>query len=240
MRIETHTPARSTASVFVWSTFARMDQSRMSYDYPPQLADGKGSLATSPAAASLQKAIMELARELFLERMTAIPNAPLSASLFPLHVDVACFEPAAEQQSLAEDREREQLAARLWAAFDADPLEDGMGHPAEEIIREALGYREDQHVFEWLRILSLDATRPSFAASVLRCLGRQAHPGMGSWRAGLVCDGLAMDDVEIRDAAVQAAELWGGPDMQKILQAHSEPEPWLRDYIRDVIDDLGE
>ena len=91
-----------------------------------------------------------------------------------------------------------------------------------------------------LRALSLDTTHPSFAASVLRCLGRQTPPGTGSWRAGLVRDGLAMEDVEIRDAAVQAAELWGDPNLLNVLEAHSESEAWLRDYIRDVIDDIGE
>ncbi len=42
----------------------------------------------------------------------------------------------------------------------------------------------------------------------------------------------------MRDAAVQAAESWGG-DLADILRTHHEPEPWLREYIRDVISDLG-
>ena len=53
-------------------------------------------------------------------------------------------------------------------------------------------------------------------------------------------DALALDDVEIRDAAVQAAELWGDREILLVLKSHSEPESWLRDYIFDVIDDLGE
>ncbi len=137
-------------------------------------------------------------------------------------------------------RERIQLAGKLHAAFEAAPLEDGMNHPTEEILAEALRSAGDRPVFAWLRSFSLDAAQPSFAASVLRCLGRQTSPGTGSWRAELVRGGLAMADVEIRDAAVQAAESWGGPDMRNVLESHSEPELWLRDYIRDVIDDLGE
>ena len=114
-----------------------------------------------------------------------------------------------------EDRKQDRLAAELWAALEADPFEDGMRHPAEEIIEEALRSRESQRVLEWLKDLSLDTTHPSFSAEVLRCLGRQTHPGTASWRAGLVRDGLAVDDVEMRDAAVRAAEWWGDPDMQK-------------------------
>ena len=155
-------------------------------------------------------------------------------------MDIDCFKPAAAQQALVENRKQARLAVKLRATFEADPLEDGMNHPAEQIISKALQSTEDKRVLDWLRAFSLDAAHPSFAASVLRCLGRQVNPGTGSWRAGLVRDGLTMDDVEIRDAAVQAAELWGDPDMRSVLESHSEPEPWLQNYIRDVIDDLDE
>ena len=139
-----------------------------------------------------------------------------------------------------EDRERTRFAFRLWSAFETEPLEDGMRHPAEQIIEKALRPRGSQRVLEWLRELSLDAAHPSFSSEVLRCLGRQTHPGTGSWRAGLVRDGLAMDDVEIRDAAVQAAESWGGREVVDVLMSHDEPEPWLRECIPEIIDDLRE
>ena len=242
MRIETHMLSRSTSTIFVPDTFAKMDQSGMSYHAPLRVAAGKESLAASLAAASLQKVAIELVCKLFLERTSAAPidTTLLGASLFPVMVDANYFEPAAAQQTLTEDREQARLAAELRATFEADPLEDGMDHPAEQIIGKALRSMEDKRVLDWFRDFSLSAAHPSFAASVLRCLGRQANPGTDLWRTGLVRGGLAMDDVEIRDAAVQAAELWGDPDMQSVLESHSEPEPWLRDYIRDVIDNLGE
>ena len=146
----------------------------------------------------------------------------------------------AAQKALVEDQERERLANRLWMAFAADPLEDGMSHPVEEIIGEALRSTEDNPVLDWFRTFSLDAERPGFAASVLRCLGRQTLPGTDSWRTELVRDGLAVDDVEIRDAAVQAAESWGDRSLVDVMKAHSEAEPWLREYIENVISDLGE
>lgn len=150
------------------------------------------------------------------------------------------FKTALPQKELVEDRERELLVNRLWAAFEADPLEDGISHPAEEIVGEALRSMEDKPVLDWFRTFSLDAERPSFAASVLRCLGRQTPPGTDSWRAELVRDGLFMEDVEIRDAAVQAAESWGDRGLADVMKKHREDEPWLRDYIEDVISDLGE
>ena len=138
-----------------------------------------------------------------------------------------------------EDRDRTRFAFRLWSAFESEPFEDGMYHPAEEIIEKALGSRESQRVLKWLRDLSLDARHPSFSSEVLRCLSRQTHPGTAAWRTELVRDALAIDDIEIRDAAVQAAESWGGPEMVDVLTSHTEPVPWLQDYIREVIDDLA-
>lgn len=149
------------------------------------------------------------------------------------------LETIAAQKAVVEDRERERLASRLWAAFAAEPLEDGISHPAEEIIGEALRSMEDKLVLDWLRAFSLDAARPSFAASVLRCLGRQTPLGTDSWRTELVRGGRAVDDVEIRDAVVQAAESWGERSLADLMKAHREPESWLRAYIEDVLGDLG-
>ena len=139
-----------------------------------------------------------------------------------------------------EERKQARLTNKLHAAFEAKFLEDGMHHKAEGIIGQALQSGEDLRILEWLRDFSLDDTQPVFAASVLRCLGRQEHLGTSSWRSELVRDALALDDVEIRDAAVQVTELWGDKDILPVLKSHSEPKSWLRDYICDVIDDLGE
>ena len=143
-----------------------------------------------------------------------------------------------KKESLLECRAQKRLEDKLHAAFEQEPLEDGMHHPAEEIIADALTGTENPEVLAWLKACSLDSSHPSFAASVLRCLGRQKHPGTNRWRVGLVRDGLVARDVDIRDAAVQAAELWGGRGIRTILLTHSEPEPWFRDYVREVVEDF--
>ncbi len=239
MLIEPQSPARSTAWDFIPDALSAMDQSNLSGDSLHLLANGRDSLATSMEAAALQKSTLELAYR--LSSTTAGPiDALLHESLFPALVDVACFRSAMEEPSLVESREQEQLAAKLRAAFEAESLEDGTSHPAEVIIGRALQTRKGRHVLEWLRSFSLDTAHSNFAASVLRCLGRQKHPGPPSWRAGLVRDGLTMEDVGIRDAAIQAAELWGDRGLRGILEEHFEPVSWLRDYIQDVIEDLRE
>ncbi len=133
------------------------------------------------------------------------------------------------------------LRALLYASFETKPLEDGIDHPAENIICGAIRSRDDDRVFDWLYRVCLDAEYPTFSASVLRCLGRQMHPGTELWHTELVRRALATDfDVEIRDAALQAAEFWGGSGIRDILKIKVQTEPlqWLRNYMQDVIEDL--
>ena len=133
-----------------------------------------------------------------------------------------------------------RLTNRLWEAFDSEVLEDGMDHPAEQIIGDAIDSTTDLPVIQWLKSIVLDAEQPSFASSVLRCLGRRPNIGTTSWRTQLVREALGMNDIEIRDAAVQAVESWRDRSLVEVVRAHTESEPWLQQYIKDVIDDLGE
>ena len=242
MLIESQSDVRPTTWHPVWHTGPdSTDQSIASFNASRVIPDGKDSLAASLEAAWLQDEMMKLVWELYFERMTEASNRVLlGAQFFPQVVDLACFQPATAEQAVVGDQEETRLANRLHAAFEAEPLEDGMHHPAEEIIATTLQLEEEQRVLAWLRAFSLDFTDPSFAASVLHCLGRQANIGDRSWRTELIRDGLAADDVEVRDATVQAAEMWSDRSIVTVLKSHSEPVPWLRDYIREVIADLGD
>ena len=133
-----------------------------------------------------------------------------------------------------------KLAIWLYSAFEDEPFENGMDHPADQIIEDALRCARDERIFKQFGALCLDIQRPSFASSILGCLGRQTDIGNAAWRAGIVRDALATDDIEIRDAAVHAAEFWGGTEIADALISHNEPVPWLQDYIREVVDDLAE
>jgi len=244
MPIETQWPTHESASVSaaMLDAIPKFDQSGRAHSgvwLPVEHA--VQSLTVSRDAGCMQYALLEIVRD-FVLFSAATPSfeARVSARQFPMLVDEVCVELAIEQKSAIPDPRRAQLAARLSAAFEADPLEDGMDHPAEEIIGVALHSVRSELVLDWFEEFAMDKARPSFAASVLRCLGRQACPGTASWRAKLIRGALALDDVEGRDAAVQAAELWGDREVVDVLRSHREPEPWLRGYIRDVTDDLCE
>ena len=154
--------------------------------------------------------------------------------------DILSYLASTDQRSSVDPIARAQLERQLRNAFDRQPFEDGFDHPAENIIREALQTPYQQVVLEWLQSFALDTENPVFAATTLRCLGRIENLGPPGWRTELVRAGLKMADIEMRDAAMQAAENWGDWELVEVLQAHTESNSLLRRYVEDVIRDLSE
>lgn len=152
--------------------------------------------------------------------------------------DVLGYRPHTYEPLRIDSITRAKLEVRLYNAFDNEPVEDGEIHPAEDIIRDSLQSPRQGQVLTWLRSFALDMEHPVFAAYTLRCLGRKPKIGTPSWRADLVRAALAITDIEIRDAAAQAAESLGGPEIREVLQLHSETVPWLRAYINDILEDF--
>ena len=110
-----------------------------------------------------------------------------------------------------------------------------MDHPAEGVILAALDSEDPNTVLRWIRNFCFDSSNPAFAAAVFVCVARQPGVGTAEWREQLVRDGLAVDEVEVRDAAMQAAEYWADPGFLHVLSAHSEPVGWLDEYRRSVM-----
>ena len=181
--------------------------------WPP--TDRRQGLAISHDAACLQTEIEALAIRVF-----------------------ASWRTKAVSVSSTQERDRRRFLDRLHASFDAEPLEDGMDHPAEQVITVALASDDPDKVLRWVWSACLESESPAFAAATFLCAARQPGIGTAAWRAGLVRGGLASGDIELRDAAIQAAESWGEPGLREILAAHSEPVSWLDEYRRGVMDDL--
>ncbi len=72
-----------------------------------------------------------------------------------------------------------RLKDSLYASFEAEPLEDGMDHSAEEIIKEAMKFPDYVGVLDWFHSACLDVDTPAFSSSLLRCLGRQTRLSSG-------------------------------------------------------------
>ena len=133
---------------------------------------------------------------------------------------------------------RDRLDTMLRAAFEAEPVEDGVVHPAEQILGRALHTSDQSTMLGIVAVLCMDTARPGFSAATLRCLGRLTPPGSSAWRSAVIGEAFAHSDVELRDAAVQAVESWGDPNLLDVLRAHHEVVPWLADYVREVAEDL--
>lgn len=132
----------------------------------------------------------------------------------------------------------ERFADRLRGAFESEPFEDGMDHPADEVLESGLRSQERAPNLDWLASLYDGVESPTFIASVLRCLGRH-DPGTTGWKVGVVRRALAHDHLEVRDAALRAAESWAGVAMVRVLREHREPVAWLAGSIDQVVSDLG-
>ena len=127
---------------------------------------------------------------------------------------------------------------RLLAALEAQPVEDGTWHPAEDVLRWAVG-SFPLEAGRWVSDVYLDLSdQPDVAAGLLQCLSRLASSAVGAWGARLVKNGLRHQDVAVREAAVIAAEAWGEPALLDLLRTHREPEGWLAEYVEQVLQDF--
>ncbi len=140
------------------------------------------------------------------------------------------------------NRQRERLRSDLQMLIETEPVEDGISHPIEqrlkdELVNNSISAPEaiQQLFYDWRE-------RPSFAAVLLRCLGRCDSSVVGQWGLDLAFGALSHWDVEVRDAAVSALELWGGLAARQALQERieQEPIPWLARYMKQVVTDLSE
>jgi len=112
------------------------------------------------------------------------------------------------------------------------PVEDGYSHPAEEILKEVIF--EDNIAFkEWL--LQLEKEDEALFAEVLRLLGRIEPTQIEDWYLEIAKIALANSNIEVRDAAVQAIELWATPKAFSLLREHCEQTSWLKEYIDRII-----
>jgi len=200
------------------------------------------SLAASRDAGCVQSKLVDFIRNLAQGAATSFPLTHFSGFQFPQFVSIeeVSIRDRIYSKDVTIEKQNKRLVDRLRTSFDIEPLEDGICHPAEEIIRNALRGENRGRVHSKLREVATDGEHPTFAASILRCLGRQTNLATARWRTSVVREALAVNDVEMRDAAVQAAELWEDRHLVDILKSHEEPEPWLREYIRGVVEDLSE
>jgi hypothetical protein len=133
-------------------------------------------------------------------------------------------------------RTRDPALRAIISVVDSEPVEDGIVHPAEQGIAELVRHDHGHAIFD--AMFGPMPLSPARIASLLRLLGRAG--GMGAeLRMRALKAGLASNSIEVRDAAVQAAELWGDPALAEGLRGHEEASPWLAQYTARVARDLA-
>lgn len=127
--------------------------------------------------------------------------------------------------------EMSRLLRRVTSAIEHEPIEDGIAHSAEPSF--ALFLRSASPATLYAELFE-GHTPVSHVAGLVRLLGRQ-KPDDPEARQRIMQSAMASSSAEIRDAAVQAAELWQDPTAFGILRRHVERAPWLADYIGRVL-----
>jgi hypothetical protein len=153
-----------------------------------------------------------------------------SFSIFDAHL----LRPSAQIYSDAQSN----LRSSLNASISRDPVEDGLNHQGQELIREASTQYGSMVVLGWIEDMLNEIDDPYLASSILRLAGRVAPLGSSKTRQQLIKNSIASSEPMVREAAVQCAETWKDPALKQVLRNHIEEIAWLRDYINDVIEDL--
>ena len=231
--LDTQLQSRTRSSTNFWKQDSMPDRSG---DYTPSLplaSNGRGSPASHVDAVALQREMASLAYRIFVLPSSETPiDTSVLSSLLPTYVESSSFTKASHAFEVV------ALTHRLLSAIESEPLEDGIRHPAEDVLDAAFRLHPTSSLLAWVQDIALDTHSPTTAASVLRCLGRRARPANSSWRAALVKGALSTDEVDVRDAAVQAAESWGDVQILGVLRSHVEQVRWLRTYTEYVIEDM--
>ena len=115
-----------------------------------------------------------------------------------------------------------------------EPLEDGMTNGAEEIIAAVLEEHGEEAFVDRLLGLSDEV----LMADCIALAGRLPPLRDTRLRRRMVAHGLSSDSLRVRDAAIQAVEMWEDRECLDLLEGHEEPEDWLDEYMRQVIEDV--
>ena len=224
------------------SAFLKQSQSTPAGDYPETVYTSP-SLARRPAityklgqsgAASDEASQIPDRLNGAIERLIAATASPSGRDWIP-----TTYHVFTHPGSWTDDFEatRPRFSASLKALLEEEPLEDGMTHKAEGLIRDGLT-QFGAPFSHWLEDLVRDAQTSEMAVGVLRCLGRLPLAMLRGWGHALVLSCLGSPSIEVRDACVRALECWGGNDAVEALRSHRETVPWLADYVRRIIRDL--
>jgi hypothetical protein len=194
-------------------------------------------LAEVTPLALQQSAGISAPADLFARRLASALPGLLGAEALRIHKEwlSGWFAQPRRQEPPFEDY-LPRLESSLLESLREEPVEDGLTHPEEAILRKAL-YTYAAEVRAWLKQRTSSGLAAK-RAGLLRLVGRLSQLQAAPWGYALIANALNDQDLEVRDAAIKALELWRGPLALKILREHRESERWLADHLRRVVEEL--
>jgi hypothetical protein len=137
---------------------------------------------------------------------------------------------------------RDEFRRDLLSSFQQEPVESGYYHPADDIIKEGLkSFKTLCH--GWIQSIFFDNfDNTIISAGILLCLGNLDIQEVKPWGIDIAIKGLTHSSSEVREAAVEAFELWGGQESLDALKEYvvSEKVSRLKNYVQEVIKDLSQ
>lgn len=181
----------------------------------------------------------------YLAQVLAVAKEATTAEEILDHLPSPSAEDAQEATSLSSSDilsliQQDSFEMNLLTSLEREPIEDGRRHPGERILADALAHSPNANL--WIESAYYDtaARQPELAAGILRCVGRLPRGLVEPWGLDLAREALSHPDIEVRDAAVRAFEMWGGREALRAVSeyARGESVPWLATYAEQVIADL--
>lgn len=238
MKLEAPAPRSGSASNTCQPDIWTFHQSGSSEQPGLEMLAGRtptlGASSFSHARARLMAALVgALASSASFASDSAIAQALVPERLAVPIIEV--LEAGSDGRVDATTPEMRRLLRHVITAIEQEPVEDGVLHPAEprlaEFLRQYGAATLYAEMFEGRRSATL-------VASLLRLLGRRKLEN-ARLREEILRAALASSSIEVRDAAVQAAELWEDPTAIELLRNHTEQNPWLADYIGRVLQEIA-
>lgn len=133
---------------------------------------------------------------------------------------------------------RELFSAKLIMLINDVDFEYGMDNECDVFVRESMSVYRGR-VMTWLNILYNDnISNKKILIGILRILARLDFKTAYPICFGIVRKAAYCNDTEIVESAVRALESWGTAECLKLLENINVQEPWLQEYINEVIVDL--
>lgn len=134
---------------------------------------------------------------------------------------------------------RTRLHERISDSLRSNPIEDGVKHPIEAVLREEIATEKWPNLVSWIVAkIRGDDDDPQQIATIVQCLARVLPESAAGDPASILMACLASSHVAIREAGMRLVEAIPTSASIMALIRHSEPVEWLCSYQQQVIADF--